>query len=172
MTSVNGGKRTARHCARVSRAGGFTLVELVVVLVVIGVLAATSAPLFFSKPVFEQSGFFNETLAAVRYAQKLAIATCSPVRVNITPTGYALFRAAGAPANCNNPCTVAGTASPVVDPADLGRNFARTAPAGITLSPTTDILFCPLGNANADVTVGVGTQQFRVWGVTGFVERL
>lgn len=150
---------------------GFTLVELVVTLVLIGVMAAMGGSLFFSKQTFDQYGFYNETISAVRYAQKLAVGTCSAVRVQLTANSYALFRAAAAPAGgCNIPCTDPGTGTAVTNLTDPTRNFSNTAPSGVAISPA-NIVFCALGNTlgNVDANITVGSQAFKVWGVTGFV---
>lgn len=155
---------------RVATGRGFTLVELVVTLVIIGALAAVGAPIFFSADTFRQRGFFNETLSAVRYAQKLAVASGCTVSVNIMAGGFSVNRAAS-----NTPpgtCNAGPYDTPVSDPSSPGQSLARTAPGGVALTPAT-IVFAPLGNATSgDVTITVGGSQFRVWGATGFVERL
>lgn len=150
---------------------GFTLVELVVTLVIIGALAAVSAPIFFSADTFRQRGFFNETLSAVRYAQKLAVASGCTVSVSITASGFSVNRAAG-----NTPpgtCNTGPYGTVVTDPSNPGQGLSRSAPAGVAIAPVTSIIFTSLGNASTgDATITVGGSQFRVWGATGFVERL
>lgn len=153
---------------------GFTLVELVVTLVIIGALATVGAPLFFSAQSFEQSGFFNETVSAVRYAQKLAIASGCTVRVNVSGTGYSLLRAANQ-ATCNT----APFATAITDPSDPGRTFSRSAPSGTTVTAA-DFTYDPLGRAvsvatpSQTITVSgpSGSRQFRIWAETGLVEVL
>jgi MSHA pilin protein MshC len=53
---------------------GFTMVELVTVMVIAGVLAAMLAPRFFGRSVFESRGFYDQVVSTLRYAQKAAIA--------------------------------------------------------------------------------------------------
>ncbi len=150
----------------VKRQKGFTLVELVATLVIIALIAAVSGPLFFDIDIFRQRGFFEETLSAVRYAQKHAVATNCNVRVNITATGFTLFRPANAAA-----CGSGTYNTDVADPSTGAASFSRTAPDGVTLSPATDIVFSGDGRASANVTVSVGGGTFNVIAETGFVQR-
>ena len=62
---------------------GFTLVELVTTMLLLGILSATALPKFFSVSGYQQQVFFDDTLAAVRFAQKLAVATGCNVQVSI-----------------------------------------------------------------------------------------
>ena len=74
------------------RAGqfGFTLVELIMVIVIVGIIGAVVAPRFFSRTTFDASGYNNQMLALVRYGQKLAIAQNRNVFVRLNGTSVAL----------------------------------------------------------------------------------
>ncbi|QOY96393.1 type II secretion system protein [Massilia sp. UMI-21] len=63
------------------RARGFTMVELVIVMVLIGILGAIAAGRFFDRGGFDAAAFADQTRALLRYGQKLAIARNSPVYV-------------------------------------------------------------------------------------------
>lgn len=77
-------------CSLPRGVGGFTLVELIVILIVIGVLAVAALPRFADQTVFEARGFHDETLSLLRYAQKSAIAQRRTVCVALNPTGVAM----------------------------------------------------------------------------------
>ncbi|MBL8441295.1 MAG: type II secretion system protein, partial [Betaproteobacteria bacterium] len=57
------------------RQRGFTLTELLVTLVVAGILIAVALPRWFGDTGFEARKFRDETEAALRLAQKSAIAS-------------------------------------------------------------------------------------------------
>lgn len=66
-----------------ARASGFSLVELITVIVLIGVLSALAAPRFFERSSYDARTFTDQTLAMLRYGQKLAIAQNRPVYVRL-----------------------------------------------------------------------------------------
>lgn len=72
------------------KARGFTLVELITVMVVIGILAVAALPRFFDRNVFEARGFLDETRALLSYAQKTAVAQRRTVCVALGAGGVAL----------------------------------------------------------------------------------
>ncbi len=147
----------------------FTLVELVVTLIIVGLLAAVAVPRFFDLQPFATRGFSDEVVAALRYAHKYAIATGCSVQVTIMPNQYQLLR----PAAVGN-CAAGPFVPPVLNPA--GGNFAGTAPTGVVLGPTA-LVFNALGQVPIAipgfVVVTVNAiPRIRVWGETGFVEEL
>jgi len=68
----------------VHRQLGFTLIELVMVMVLLGVLSVYATPRVFSSKDFYARGFHDETLSLIRYAQKTAVAQRRTVCVNLT----------------------------------------------------------------------------------------
>ncbi|MCR4301279.1 MAG: GspH/FimT family protein, partial [Sulfuricaulis sp.] len=148
------------------------LVEMIATLIIIALIAAVTGPRFFDVSAFRASGFFEETLSAVRYAQKHAVATGCAVRVQTTVGGFTLFSDNNFDPTDPTTCDVFTTVIP--DPSGNASGFTRNAPEGVTLDPQ-DFRFAPDGSANivaATISVTVGGRQFRVHRATGFVERL
>ena len=144
---------------------GFTLVELITVLVLIGILAVAALPRFFDQNVFESRGFFDETKAQLRYAQKAAIAKRRTVCVALAGNGVALTIAA-APNNavCNTPLTL-----PNANPRGGAGLVAQSG-----VNPLAGFQFTSLGGTtladNAVIRVDGTTGQITVDRVTGYVD--
>lgn len=146
---------------------GFTLVELVMTLVLLGILSATALPNFFAVSGYQQQVFFDDTLAALRYAQKLAVATGCNVQVSITDDTYTLNR----PANrigCSQPSADFTLA---VRHPGTGSTTYSNSEADVTLTATiTPFYFTASGEASSNVTLTVAGNKFLyVVANTGFV---
>jgi MSHA pilin protein MshC len=143
---------------------GFTMIELVIVITIIGILMVVAAPKFFATSDYTSRGFYEELMGAARYAQKFAVASGCQVQLNITANSYSLMQR-----------TACDTSSPFLDvphPSKAG-NFVPDSPSPVAISPApTSIVFDALGRASATVTISVGTRSFTIHGQTGFVERL
>ena len=57
-----------------TKQSGFTLVELVIVLVLLGIISVVALPKFFDAGSIREKGYCNEVVSALRYGQKLAMA--------------------------------------------------------------------------------------------------
>lgn len=144
------------------RKQGFTLVELILIIVLISIISVAALPKFFNNNDFEQKVFFNDTLNALRYAQKTAIATGCNVRISINNNSYQLLRA--------NTCSSDDFSLllTVPDPSTGASSFSGSQ-NNVTLTainPTTT--FDSLGRADAGNTITVSTLQITVIAATGF----
>jgi len=93
-------KYSQRPGKRHARARGFTLIELVAVLVLAGILAAFAGARFFQREAYDARSFTDQAMGIMRYGQKLAVAQNRPVFVRLDGASVALcFDAACTAAN-------------------------------------------------------------------------
>jgi MSHA pilin protein MshC len=137
---------------------GFTLIELIMVIVLMGVLAVVAAPRIFNSNDFNARGFHDETLAYLRYAQKTAIAQRRTVCVTFGSNAVTLS-IASAPATFD--CAAAGALkgpkgdTPVTVTAKSGVAYASTPTA---------FNFDGLGQPITNLGAAVGKQTIQVTG--------
>jgi MSHA pilin protein MshC len=142
------------------RERGFTLIELIMVIVILGVLAAFAGPRMFDTSDFTARGFHDETLGLLRYAQKTAVAQRRTVCVTLNATGVTLniFSA--------NPETGTCAAAPTLNPPNPPRG-------GTGLSGTPSAFqFTPLGNTNQVAAIAItitNSTAITVEANTGYV---
>ena len=145
---------------------GFTMVELILVLVIAGIIAAVAMPRLVGNNGFDTRGFSDELAATVRFAQKLAVAQRRAVYVQVTAADASLCYVA------TTPCPAASQA-----PGPGGeRPYTITAPDGVTIAPATTLGFAASGRPDPDITapldlqvVGAATYRIRVERETGYV---
>lgn len=141
---------------RLSR--GFTLVELVTIIVILGILAVVAVPRFFAKSSFDLQSSYDRSLSAIRYAQKLAIAERRQVQVNFA-------------ANAITACAVSGlSCTALIDPV-RGAQVGVPATTGVTLTGT-NFVFDGLGRPTpgpvvVTLTSGTSSKTITVEAETG-----
>ena len=144
---------------------GFTLVELVTILILVGILAVAVMPRFADRGDFDARGFYDGTLATLRYAQKSAVAQRRNVCVafsaaGVSPATITLRVRNDFSTDCMAACD-AGLGVNLAGPTGLvphrvaapaGVNFAAAAPP---LVYPAAFNFCPSGAASSG-------QAFRI----------
>lgn len=135
------------------------------VIVITGILAAVVGPRFFERQLFDERLFFEESIGAVRYAQKLALASGCLTEVSLSSAGYQLRQAAG--------CTSGGYSLEVIG-ADGQSPYAGALPAGVALDSAETagfpLVFDSLGRTSAAAKAKVGDFRFNVVAETGLVQ--
>ena len=80
--------RPGRSRRAATRSNGYTLIELIIVISILGILAATMGPRFFDQSVFSQRGYADENRRGrLRFTQKAAVITGCPARITLSAAG-------------------------------------------------------------------------------------
>jgi MSHA pilin protein MshC len=158
----------ALHRVDTASLGGYTVVELVVVMAVTGILAAYIAPRFWNQQTFSDRGYADELAAALRATQKAAVITGCPAQLTLTASSYAAAQQAAA----NNTCVPTDNtwSTPLLGPD--GSAIADSAPASTTVSPAGAYQFDDQGRlaSSPGTTITVGTHTITIVAGTGLVQ--
>jgi MSHA pilin protein MshC len=150
-------------------APGFTIVELVVTISIVGILALIAIPKFTGTGTFQSRGFYDQATETVRYAQKTSVAWRQQIFVCVS-------------AGAITASAVAGCGTPLTHPT-TGAALTATAPNGVTLAGASFSFAAPTAttaggrpNPDAQVTITVNStipgdppRQIVVERETGYV---
>lgn len=142
---------------------GFTLVELIVTMVLVGILSIAVIPRFADQSGFDARGFRDGTLSVLRYAQKSAVAQRRQVCVTFGAGSVSLRIASVWGGACNT--NLAGPDGSVP------YSIAAPATSGFVAQPA-DFSFLSSGAASADRVInvtGMPASPINVVAATGYV---
>ncbi len=145
---------------------GFTMIELIVVMIIVGIMAVTVLPRMSLLGGFESVGFRDQTVATLRYAQKTALAQRRIVCVAIASTGLTLTMDTDTPPN--GVCEGIGSLTPPFTPRP-GTGLSGKDSSAVAM---TSFNFNTIGGTNQTGTLTLsitGADNILVDAETGYV---
>lgn len=150
------------------RQAGFSLLELIAVLVIIGILMTVAAPYMDHGNGIRELGFAERVLSDLRIAQHRARADQCPVRVTFSSTGFVVEQRATLCSGSFNR-DVAGSG-------ESGASLGAAPPEGMALASSPAVFYFDpsgaavgsVGGSAVDVAITVGSRQVDIVGATGY----
>lgn len=146
---------------RQRRPRGYTMIELLVVLTVMGALAAVAIPRMTDRTALLERGFQDDVRSLLRHSRKIALSQQRGVCVLLAPNQASAVFANGVGCNAAAPVATPGNTDP----------FVIRAPAGVVLGGAALVRFNAAGQPvpNVDQVVTVGALALTVSRETGIV---
>lgn len=154
---------------------GFTLVELILVIVVLGIISVSIGPRFFGNNQFSNRYYFDDLYSAISFAHHKATTGGCLVQVSLTANSYNL--------TTDSECTTNNAANlnlQVMHPGDLNPFTNQTDDIVQTVN-VNPFIFTPIGQVtnttgvvvsqiNLSITEGGGlVRSLTIEGQTGFM---
>jgi MSHA pilin protein MshC len=145
---------------------GYTLIELVVVIMILAIVATIVGPRLFDTRVFSERGYADEVATAMRYSQKIAVASGCNVRLAVTAAGYSAMQQPASGNRCN---AASATYTTTVLRPD-GTALAGTPPRDANVSGAATLTFDSKGSVISGATnLVVGAYTLVLDATSGFV---
>ena len=146
---------------------GYTIVELVLVIVILGIIGTVAGPRFFSSSDFDERAYYDELASALRYGQKVAVASGCPVRATIATSSYALTQQSALSGHCNP----SDSSYPVAVLLPSGEAVTGNAPSGVSVTPATTFVFDAEGRTSlgTDASLSVSGTTLTIEAGSGLV---
>jgi prepilin-type N-terminal cleavage/methylation domain-containing protein len=155
---------------------GFTQVELVMVIIILGILAVVALPYFSGASTFKASALSEQVRASLRYAQKTAVShrrlVCATLgAATVTLTIASVNSSAPATSSCDAALKSPTGATVFVTSSDPANMTISVAPSGtIYFQPSGFVTSDGAGTTIQDYTITVsGMPPISVVGATGYV---
>lgn len=139
---------------------GFTLVELIVVILILGILSVSIAPRFFGVASYENRKAVDELLTAFRHTQQMAMNRGGNIQLVLTASNFTVQISTAIPSERD-------LRSP-----DGLKPYTKNFPANVDVSSTpalpATINYDGLGRPDAGYVIDVGSQQITIEEETGY----
>jgi prepilin-type N-terminal cleavage/methylation domain-containing protein len=141
---------------------GYTMIELIVVMVLLGTLGLLALPVFNSRTPVHELGMRDQLVAMLQYSRKLALVQHRGVCVLVTPTTVQALYAVG------NACLAGNW---VQEPGNANSAFTLPVPADVVMGGAALVQFDQDGKltSNVALTITMGTRNVTVANETSLV---
>ena len=157
-----------QRCSR-----GFTMVELITIMIILGILAVVAIPRMDSAMSFRSVEFRDRVIAALRYAHKTATSHRRLVCVTLTQTTVAISidNSATKDSTCDVGLILPGgsVSSFATDQAGFGSAIPSPPPFVLYFQPDGRVTSEALGSTNTNFDNNVDGLSVVVRGATGYV---
>jgi MSHA pilin protein MshC len=155
--------------ARVAREVGFTLVELILVIMVLGTLSYYAVARMVDRGDTDAHGFTEQLASTLRFAQKAAVAQRRNIYVNVDSVTGRVWVCLDTALICTLPLA-----------APAGGSLEQTAPRGVSVSTTgtAQFSFDAMGRPSSataidlSITASAATFTVRIEPDSGYVRRI
>lgn len=148
---------------------GFTLIELISIMILLGVLAAVAIPKMDTASAFRPLQFRDQAISALRFAQKTATSHRRLVCVGFTAASVSLTIDHDKSGACDgHSLQIPGSAANVITGTDSKSVFAST-PAALFFQSDGRATSDAAGATNANLDATIDGSRIYVRGATGFV---
>lgn len=147
---------------------GFTLIEVVVVMIIVGILAIVIIPKWSGSSGFDERAFRDRVVAGLRYAQKSAIASrrtvCATFSASPAQVSFRISNTNGA-ADCTTGSALIGPTASALEVTATGSASFAALPSSIVF----DAAGRPGGGASISISGLPASLAITVEAETGYV---